>query len=103
MNLLYSGSGLKPFVGGNIGLGMLEAIAQQDSYDIGVLELSSFQLEFSKSFAPDLAILMNCYPNHLDRHKSFKDYFDAKFNLFRYQTEDQFALFPWHILQGDVS
>ncbi len=99
---LYSGSGLKPFVGGNIGLGMLEAIAQQDSYDMGVLELSSFQLEFSKSFAPTLAILMNCYPNHLDRHKSFKDYFDAKFNLFRYQTEDQFALFPWHVLQGDA-
>ena len=101
--LFYSGSGLKPFVGGNIGLGMLEAIQQQESYDMGVLELSSFQLEFSKSFAPDLAILMNCYPNHLDRHKSFKDYFDAKFNLFKYQTEEQFTLLPWHILQGDSS
>ncbi len=99
--LFYSGSGLNPFVGGNIGLGMLEAIQQQESYDVGVLELSSFQLEFSKSFAPDLAILMNCYPNHLDRHKSFKDYFDAKFNLFKYQTEKQFTLLPWHILQGD--
>ncbi len=101
--LVYSGPNLKPFVGGNIGLGMLEAIQQQESYDIGVLELSSFQLEFSKSFAPDLAILMNCYPNHLDRHKSFKDYFDAKFNLFKYQTDTQFALFPWHILHGDTT
>lgn len=92
----------KPFVGGNIGLGMLEAIEKQDAYDVGVLELSSFQLEFSRYFAPDLAILMNCYPNHLDRHKSFEDYFDAKFNLFKYQTERQFALFPWNILNGDV-
>ena len=100
--LIYSGSSLKPFVGGNIGLGMLESIEQQHLYDIGVLELSSFQLEFSKSFAPDIAILMNCYPNHLDRHKSFKDYFDAKFNLFKYQIENQFALFPWQILQDDT-
>ncbi|MFH1254395.1 MAG: Mur ligase family protein [bacterium] len=101
--LIYSGSSFNPFVGGNIGLGMLEAIQQQESFDVGVLELSSFQLEFSKSFAPDLAILMNCYPNHLDRHKSFKNYLDAKFNLFKYQTEEQFTLLPWHILQGDTS
>ncbi len=97
-----SKSGLKPFVGGNIGLGMLEAIEQQDAYDIGVLELSSFQLEFSKYFAPDLALFTNCFPNHLDRHKTLKNYFDAKFNLFRYQNENQYALFSDQILQDEV-
>jgi UDP-N-acetylmuramoylalanine--D-glutamate ligase len=100
--ILLAKSGFNPFVGGNIGLGMLEAIGKQDSYDIGVLELSSFQLEFSKYFAPDLALFTNCFPNHLDRHKTLKEYFDAKFNLFKYQTAEQFALFPWQILQGEV-
>jgi UDP-N-acetylmuramoylalanine--D-glutamate ligase len=79
---------------GNIGTPMLDLVEQQDDLDWAVLEISSFQLEQSKTFAPDVAILTNVYPNHLDRHSTMKDYFEAKWNLFVHQTEKQQALFP---------
>jgi len=83
---------LQPLVGGNVGIGMLDLIPQQDAYDLGILELSSFQLEQNKKFAPDVAVWTNWYPNHLDRHNSPRDYFEAKYNLFRFQTEKQVAV-----------
>jgi UDP-N-acetylmuramoylalanine--D-glutamate ligase len=92
---------IKPFVGGNVGLGMLEAIEQQNAFDLGVLEISSFQLEFSKSFAPNIAIFTNCYPNHLDRHRTLQNYISAKLNLIRTQTQDQYAILSEQLLAGD--
>jgi UDP-N-acetylmuramoylalanine--D-glutamate ligase len=82
----------KLFEGGNIGIGLLDVFKQQASFDLSVLELSSFQLERSKYFAPDVAVLTNFYANHLDRHKSLKSYFEAKFSLFKYQSVDQIAI-----------
>ena len=89
-------------VGGNVGVGMLDLIQQQDAYDLAVLELSSFQLELNKKFAPDLALLTNFYPNHLDRHQTELEYFEAKFNLFRFQREHQYTLFDADILRGSA-
>ncbi len=60
--------GINAVAAGNIGTPMLDMIYQQDSFDLLVLELSSFQLEYAQSFAPDLALWTNLYPNHLDRH-----------------------------------
>ncbi len=79
---------------GNIGRGMLDIIDEQDHIDLGILELSSFQLELSSSFAPDIALITNMYPNHLDRHRSFEAYIDAKFNLLLHQNKKQIALVP---------
>ena len=87
---------------GNIGIPCVEAIEKQDELDAVVLEVSSFQLEYTQSFAPDLAIWTNLYPNHLDRHNSMQDYFEAKSHLIRYQTAQQSALLPaelFHELQ----
>ena len=87
---LLQQNGWDAVAAGNISPAALDVLTERLASDqplpqCWVLELSSFQLEFSKSFAPDLAVLMNCYPNHLDRHKSFKDYFGAKFNLFKFR------------------
>jgi UDP-N-acetylmuramoylalanine--D-glutamate ligase len=111
---LLSATGASKIVGGNIGVGMLDLITTpgiqssvypelvEGSRDIPkhcVLELSSFQLEHSKSFAPDLAIITNVYPNHLDRHKTIERYFKAKYQIIANQTEDQQALLPISIIK----
>ena len=87
MAQVMEAAGYKVAVGGNIGIGMLDLIAEQESYDYAILELSSFQLELCKSFAPDLAIWTNFYPNHLDRHGNMDDYFKAKMNILRHAKQ----------------
>jgi len=87
-------------MGGNVGIGMLDLVEQQENLDLAVLELSSFQLQLNKKFAPDIAIWSNFYPNHLDWHTDLREYFDAKFKIFEYQTEEQFALFPAEFLNN---
>lgn len=83
--------------GGNIGTAMLDLL-KLDAHDI-VLEVSSFQLERCATFAPDLAIWTNLYPNHLDRHKTMEEYFNAKYTLLNYQHENQQALVPLELAQ----
>jgi UDP-N-acetylmuramoylalanine--D-glutamate ligase len=86
--------------GGNIGIGMLDLIALQDNYDGAVLEVSSFQLEHCRSFAPDLAIWTNFYPNHLDRHGTLDAYLHAKMNCVLHQRQGQQALLPFSLLEN---
>lgn len=94
LSTLLQHHGLKIATGGNIGTGMLDLIAQQDTVDYAVLEVSSFQLEHCKSFAPDLAIWTNVYPNHLDRHSTHEEYLHAKMNIFMQQQAHQQSLLP---------
>jgi UDP-N-acetylmuramoylalanine--D-glutamate ligase len=86
------------YTGGNIGHGMLSLAHTPDQYDGALLEVSSFQLEHCKIFAPDLAIWTTFYPNHLDRHGTLQAYFDAKFQLIARQQSQQQALIPASIL-----
>jgi UDP-N-acetylmuramoylalanine--D-glutamate ligase len=83
---------------GNIGVGMLELIKKQDEYDCTVLELSSFQLEYCTQFQPQLAIITNLYPNHLDRHGTLENYLAAKLHILSAQKKDQRALLPLELL-----
>ena len=83
---------------GNIGVGMLELINKQDEYDCAVLELSSFQLEHCTEFQPQLAIITNLYPNHLDRHGTLENYLAAKLHILSSQKKDQRALLPLELL-----
>ncbi len=89
---LLKAAGWRVQAGGNIGLPMLSLIETQHKLDAVILELSSFQLEYARSFAPDLAIWANLYPNHLDRHSTMNDYFLAKYNIVKHQTPSQKAL-----------
>jgi len=90
-------SEIKTLMGGNVGIGMLDLIYQQDTHDMGVLELSSFQLELNKKFSPDIAVWTNWHANHLDRHKTPREYFEAKLNVLRFQHDKQAAV-VWHEL-----
>lgn len=89
----------KVITGGNIGTGMLELINRQDQAEIIILEVSSFQLEYNRYFAPDLALWTNFYPNHLDRHTTLNDYFDAKYKIIEYQNKNQQALIPLNLAE----
>lgn len=83
--------------GGNIGIGMLDII--EDAATTALLELSSFQLEYSAKFVPDFAIISNLFANHLDRHKTLENYFKAKYQILKRQTTGQNALVPWELYE----
>lgn len=89
---LLKAAGYNVYVGGNIGKPLLADTPGMEQDDIVVLELSSFQLMTMKQ-SPDIAVVTNVTPNHLDVHKSMSEYIAAKENLFRYQTSDTLAVF----------
>ena len=70
---------------GNVGFSFLDALAEIQKNTVVVLELSSFQLEDSPRFRPDIAMVLNVSPNHLDRHGAMASYVRAKENIFRNQ------------------
>lgn len=83
--------------GGNIGKPMLELL-EDETAKTALLELSSFQLEHTKQFAPDVAVWTNFYPNHLDRHKTAESYFLAKYQLIKKQTETDLTIVPTSLI-----
>lgn len=72
-------------IGGNIGIPLLPRISDIKEGDIAVVELSSFQLMSMKK-SPQVAVITNISPNHLDVHKDMKEYIDAKKNIILYQN-----------------
>ena len=79
--------GYKTWLGGNIGTPLFCSLDEIGEEDIVVLELSSFQLHTMKK-SPHVAVITNISPNHLDMHKDYAEYIDAKKNIMKYQTED---------------
>lgn len=75
------------FLGGNIGTPLIDRVEEIDVNDRVVLELSSFQLLTMKN-SPNVAVITNITPNHLDIHKSMEEYINAKKNIYRYQSEN---------------
>ena len=84
-------AGIPSRLGGNIGLPILsqEALPEGGVY---VLELSSYQIDLTRSLACDVAVLTNITPDHLDRYDGFADYAAAKERLFTLQHADQTAV-----------
>lgn len=76
--------GYKCWVGGNIGNPLLHQVEKIDTEDFAVVELSSFQLQTMR-VSPNVSVITNLAPNHLDWHRSLDEYIDAKANIFRYQ------------------
>ena len=77
-----AGEGGVAYVGGNIGAPLLPFVYDMTERDIAVVELSSFQLQ-SMSDAPDIAVITNITPNHLNWHTGMEEYTEAKKNIYR--------------------
>lgn len=96
LSSLLRSYGIAHATGGNIGTPMLELINIKTMY--AVLELSSFQLEYSTDFYPTIAVWTNFYPNHLDRHTTEEAYFKAKYQILMRQTCNETAIVPSSII-----
>ena len=85
LNQIFTRAGKKTLLLGNIGKPMLDSLASSLRADIVILELSSFQLQDIEQ-SPDIAVIVDTFPEHLDHHKTIKEYVDAKANIARFQT-----------------
>ncbi len=81
----------KVWVGGNIGNPLIEHVEEMRPTDLVLLELSSFQLDLMAT-SPHISAVLNITPNHLDRHGTMEAYTQAKLNIFRGQTAQDFAI-----------
>ncbi len=79
---LCAAAGRRVFIGGNIGVPLLDYLLGPRQAEVLVLELSSFQLELAGDFRPRVAVLLNLTPDHLDRHHDMAGYAAAKQQIF---------------------
>ncbi len=79
--------GYKCYLGGNIGTPLFTKIEEMMPEDIVVLEMSSFQL-MDMEISPNIAVITNITPNHLNIHKDYEEYIEAKKNIFKYQDSN---------------
>jgi UDP-N-acetylmuramoylalanine--D-glutamate ligase len=93
---LLRAAGYRPFVGGNLGTPLCEAVLEPKDEDMLVLEVSSYQLELPGELAPHVAVILNLTPDHLGRHGTMEGYAAAKTKLFARMGEGDFAVLPDH-------
>jgi UDP-N-acetylmuramoylalanine--D-glutamate ligase len=85
-------SGRKCVVAGNVGTPLASLVGEVDEDAVLVVELSSFQLEDTVRFRPDIALLLNLTEDHLDRHPDIEHYYSAKTMIFNNQGPDDVAI-----------
>ncbi|MCJ7434594.1 MAG: UDP-N-acetylmuramoyl-L-alanine--D-glutamate ligase, partial [Anaerolineales bacterium] len=81
----------KAFVGGNIGDPLINYVDDMKADDVAILEISSFQLE-QMTISPNLAVILNVTPNHLDRHGTMTAYIAAKARILEFQNNTDIAI-----------
>ena len=84
---MLKASGKDVYLAGNIGKPAVEILPKLKKNSITILELSSFQLQDLK-YSPEIAIVLNIFPDHMDAHKNFKEYVDSKANIVGYQKKN---------------
>src|SRR5271167_634796 len=89
---IVAAGGYRTAVGGNIGTPAISLVERASAETIAILEVSSFQLETIQKFRPRIAVVLNVTPDHLDRHRTFTAYTDAKARIFENQQPDDFAV-----------
>jgi UDP-N-acetylmuramoylalanine--D-glutamate ligase len=89
---IFKTAGVPTLVGGNIGTPLLALVESSTDSSVTVAEISSFQLETIQDFRPEVGVLLNLTPDHLDRHESFEAYAAAKMRLFENQIERDAAV-----------
>ncbi len=85
-------SNIPTLVGGNIGTPLLALVETSTDPAVTVAEISSFQLETIDKFRPEIGVLLNLTPDHLDRHGTFEEYAHAKMRMFENQLERDMAV-----------
>ncbi|MFH0732217.1 MAG: UDP-N-acetylmuramoyl-L-alanine--D-glutamate ligase [Candidatus Omnitrophota bacterium] len=85
-------AGKKAILCGNVGNAFCNEINKIDKGSFVVLEVSSFQLEYIKTFKPFISVILNISQNHFDRHKDLDEYFAAKRKIYQNQTKDDYCL-----------
>src|SRR4029077_21088990 len=89
---ILAAGGFPTLVGGNIGTPAISLVDRASRETVVVMEVSSFQLETIQTFRPKVAAILNITPNHLDRHRNFQTYVDAKARIFENQQGSDFAV-----------
>src|SRR5258708_38178981 len=89
---IIAAGNLPVLVGGNIGTPAITFVDQAGPATWTVLEVSSFQLETIVEFRPRMAVILNITPDHLDRHKTFDNYVNAKARIFENQRAEDFTI-----------
>lgn len=93
---------IKTFVGGNLGIPLSEASLQcltssprSPMFQVAVVEVSSYQLEIpNKYFSPSVAVVLNLTPDHLERHKTMRNYAVAKCRVFSQLRDNKIGILP---------
>ena len=91
INAILQKAGYNTYLGGNIGTPLFTRLSEMKPDDIIVLELSSFQL-MGMEISPNISVITNITPNHLNIHKDYNEYIEAKKNIFKYQKEDEIVV-----------
>ena len=91
INAILRKAGYNTYLGGNIGTPLFTKLNEMTPDDIIVLELSSFQL-MGMEVSPNISVITNITPNHLNIHKDYNEYIEAKKNIFRYQKENEIVV-----------
>jgi len=89
---LIASSSHRTLVGGNIGTPVILLVDDSTDDTVNVIEVSSFQLETIETFHPNIAVVLNITPDHLDRHGSMEKYTAAKARVFENQTESDYSV-----------
>jgi UDP-N-acetylmuramoylalanine--D-glutamate ligase len=95
---IWRAAGLPVEVAGNVGTAVSSLPGRLDPAATVICEASSFQLEDSIAFDPEVAVFLNFSPDHLDRHGSIDEYLEAKLRLFAHQDAGDFAVGPADLL-----
>ena len=90
-NMAKISYGDKAYIGGNIGDPLINYVDSMQPDDIAILELSSFQLE-QMMISPNIAVILNITPNHLDRHGTMEAYTAAKARILEFQSRQDVAI-----------
>ncbi|MEW6041197.1 MAG: UDP-N-acetylmuramoyl-L-alanine--D-glutamate ligase [Elusimicrobiota bacterium] len=93
---IFRNAGLKTFVAGNIGEPLSDLTNLIDSSSFVILEISSYQLEDIKQFKPDISVVLNITPDHLEHHGSMDEYYNSKKRITLNQDKNCYCILNYN-------